>query len=46
MMELLTNIKKELLSKALDKKNLDYFYTYLPVTMITSIGMLIALAAV
>ena len=46
-MELLTNKKQDLLSKVLDKKKgLDYFDTYSPVTRITSIRMLIALATV
>ena len=47
MMKLLINIKQDLLSKVLDnKKGLDYFDTYSPVTRITSIRMLISLAAV
>ena len=45
-MELLTNIKQDLLSKALVRKDLDYFDTWLSVTRITSIRMLIALIAV
>ena len=45
-MELLTNIKQDLLSKVWQKEGLDYFDTYSPVTRITSIRMLIALAAV
>ena len=45
-MELLTNIKQDLLSGFRQKEGLDYFETYSPVTRITSIRMLIALAAV
>ena len=45
-MEQLTNIKQDLLSKVRQKEGLDYFDTYSPVTRITSIQMLIALAAV
>ena len=47
MMELLTNIKQDMLSKVLDKKKgLVHLDTYSPVTRITSIRLLVALAAV
>ena len=45
-MEVLTNIKQDLLWKVLDKKNVLIILTYSPVTKITSIRMLIALASV
>ena len=46
-MGLLTNIRLDWYSKGYkQKEGLDYFDTYCPVTKITSIRMLIALAAV